>query len=234
MCTYSSASRFIFLPHSECCYSLVQFADWGVYAVFVCGCMWAHADVCMVAVLHDMITSQICGRETEFIAKTECVFIPFFFFFLNSEPTIKQTEWIRNRMAGLKEPLRGIKPMIHVNTLSFHVELCHGNLVTGQATGLSHSIFKNTRIYGQINWVQLHLVLLGWIPPPLFLSFSTSPLSYLLFCKVLSFKQTRSISISSCVSRTECLIYLGTKPGTLLASQKQRFCLITGSVHPDR
>lgn len=135
------------------------------------------------------------------------------FFFLNSEPTIKQTEWIRNRMAGLREPLRGIKPMIHVNTLSFHVELCHGNLVTGQATGLSHSIFKNTRIYGQINWVQLHLVLLGWIPPPLFLSFSTSPLSYLLFCKVLSFKQTRSISISSCVSRTECLIYLGTKPG---------------------
>lgn len=160
----------------------------------------------MVAVLHEMIKSQICGRETEFIAKTE---------------------WIRNRKARLKEPLRGIKPMIHVNTLSFHVELCHGNLVAGQVTGLSHSIFKNTRIYGQINWVQLHLVLLGWIPPPLFLSVSTSPLSYLLFCKVLCFKRTRSISISSCVSRTECLIYLSTKPPGLSKAKITSYYMVS-------
>lgn len=65
------------------------------------------------------------------------------------------------KKVGLPDALQAVKPVVHVNTLSLHVELCHRSLATGQFTGPFHSVFKNTQIYGQINWVQLPLVLLG-------------------------------------------------------------------------
>lgn len=52
-------------------------------------------------------------------------------------------------------------PCKHV--VSLHVQLCHRSLVTGQFTGPFHSSSRNTQIYGQINWVQQPLVLLGLI-----------------------------------------------------------------------
>lgn len=52
-------------------------------------------------------------------------------------------------------------PCKHV--VSLHVQLCHRSLVTGQFTGPFHSSSGNTQIYGQINWVQQPLVLLGLI-----------------------------------------------------------------------
>ena len=50
----------------------------------------------------------------------------------------------RQHAAVFTDPLWGMEPMVHVNTLPFQAELIHGNLVTRQVTGSSHSVFRNT------------------------------------------------------------------------------------------
>lgn len=73
MCTYSRRMLFIFLPNSEYGYGLVQFALLIGLSAAVCKRfivqkwnVWETcADVCMVAALREMDTSQICGCKTQ-------------------------------------------------------------------------------------------------------------------------------------------------------------------------